>query len=216
MDKGITQVWLNARLDELLRKQYSQPMTPEERLKGGASALPIIGDAISGYDAFQSAKKGNYGEAALNAAGLLPFLPALAGVTKKHTDDIMTAILKEGKKGGSYGFRIIPGGGKTPEIGDVLDNSFRWANGEQTGKILRGTSTAGLSSLSDSGILKALHNLGIGDNVKIRPYYFGDDVVLVKGTNRGRGTDKGERVISGARVVWRGKKANKGFSDLAE
>lgn len=85
MDKGITQVWLNAKLDELLRKQYSQPMTPEERLKGGASVLPIIGDAISGYDAFQSAKKGNYGEAVLNALGLLPLIPGLAGIIK-NTD----------------------------------------------------------------------------------------------------------------------------------
>jgi hypothetical protein len=81
--------WLNSQLDALINKKYTQEMTTEDRVKGGLSPLPVIGDAISGYDAYQSAKKGNYGEAALNAIGLLPLIPGLAGMIKfKNIDDV--------------------------------------------------------------------------------------------------------------------------------
>ena len=51
--------------------------------KGLLGVLPGSGDAIAGYDAMQSAKEGNYGEAALHGVGLLPFVPAMGGMTKK-------------------------------------------------------------------------------------------------------------------------------------
>jgi hypothetical protein len=60
----------------------SQPAPPEV-VKGALSFAPVAGDAISAYDAYDAAKQGNYGEAALNAAGLLPFVPSLGGVLKK-------------------------------------------------------------------------------------------------------------------------------------
>lgn len=41
--------------------------------------LPVTGDVQSGILAAQDVKKGNYGSAALNAVGLLPFVPSLAG-----------------------------------------------------------------------------------------------------------------------------------------
>lgn len=47
-----------------------------------ASGTPGIGDAMSGYDAVKSASEGNYGEAALNGVGLLPFVPAMGGMIK--------------------------------------------------------------------------------------------------------------------------------------
>ena len=74
--------WLNSQLDALINKKYTEDKTPQERVKDTASVLPIVGDAVSGYDALQAYKKGNYGEAALNAVGLLPFIPGLAGMTK--------------------------------------------------------------------------------------------------------------------------------------
>jgi hypothetical protein len=55
---------------------------PTELAKGLLGFTPVVGDAISGYDAYQSAKQGNYGEAALNGLGLLPFVPAMGGVLK--------------------------------------------------------------------------------------------------------------------------------------
>lgn len=86
--------WLNNQINMMLAKKYSQPMTPQERVKGGASALPVIGDALSGYDAYQSAKQGDYLGAALNAIGALPLLPSLAGITKpfSKSDELLATI----------------------------------------------------------------------------------------------------------------------------
>lgn len=85
--------WLNNQINMMLAKKYSQPMTPQERVKGGASALPVIGDAISGYDAYQSAKQGDYLGAALNAVGMLPLVPGLAGTIKSKTGSIANDLL---------------------------------------------------------------------------------------------------------------------------
>ena len=70
-------------------------MTAEERVKGGASVLPVVGDAISGYDAYQAAKQGNYGEATLNAIGMLPMIPGFAGLIKNT--NIVEALKKFAK-----------------------------------------------------------------------------------------------------------------------
>ena len=53
-----------------------------EIAKGLLGFAPSVGDAISGYDAVQSARQGNYGEAALNGIGLLPFIPSMGGLVK--------------------------------------------------------------------------------------------------------------------------------------
>jgi hypothetical protein len=87
--------WLNNQINMMLAKKYSQPMTTQERVKGGASALPVIGDAISGYDAYQSAKQGDYMGAALNAVGMLPLVPGLAGTIKKAGDAINPEMMKK-------------------------------------------------------------------------------------------------------------------------
>lgn len=46
--------------------------------------LPVTGDIQSGIMAGQDLQKGNYGSAALNSLGLLPFIPALGGITAYH------------------------------------------------------------------------------------------------------------------------------------
>lgn len=46
--------------------------------------LPVTGDIQSGIMAGQDLQKGNYGSAALNSLGLLPFIPALGGITAFH------------------------------------------------------------------------------------------------------------------------------------
>ena len=53
-----------------------------EIAKNLLSLLPGSGDAISGYDAYQSARNGEWGDAALNGVGLLPFVPSMAGVVR--------------------------------------------------------------------------------------------------------------------------------------
>lgn len=59
------------------------PGGPTELAKGLLGFTPVVGDAISGYDAIQSARQGDYLGAALNGVGLLPFVPAMGGVIKK-------------------------------------------------------------------------------------------------------------------------------------
>ncbi len=46
--------------------------------------VPVSGDIQSGIMAAKDVKEGNYGSAALNAVGLLPFIPALGGITAWH------------------------------------------------------------------------------------------------------------------------------------
>ena len=47
------------------------------------SITPILGDVLSAKDTAASLSEGNYGEAALNGVGLLPFVPGMAGAVKK-------------------------------------------------------------------------------------------------------------------------------------
>lgn len=67
--------------------QSVQDLNPEwtkDRLKTAAGLLadftPVVGDIKAGYEMVDSARHGNYGEAALNGIGLLPFVPAMGGV----------------------------------------------------------------------------------------------------------------------------------------
>ena len=53
---------------------------PTELAKGILGFTPVVGDAISAYDAVQSAREGDYLGAALNGVGVLPFVPSMAGV----------------------------------------------------------------------------------------------------------------------------------------
>lgn len=52
--------------------------------------LPVTGDIQAGLLAANDVKQGNYGSAALNSLGLLPFVPALGGVVK-NSDLLNTA-----------------------------------------------------------------------------------------------------------------------------
>lgn len=59
--------------------------------------VPVTGDIQSGIMAGQDVSKGNYGSAALNSLGLLPFIPALGGITKKtmqESPEIISAFDK--------------------------------------------------------------------------------------------------------------------------
>jgi hypothetical protein len=77
-------------------KQYVRDASPGGLLNpevpiGGPTALakgllgftPVVGDAISAYDAVQSAREGDYLGAALNGVGVLPLVPAMGGTLKE-------------------------------------------------------------------------------------------------------------------------------------
>lgn len=95
------------------------PGGPTELAKGLLSFTPVVGDAISGYDAYQSAKQGNYGEAALNGLGLLPFVPAFGGLIGKGEKALPYSpdMLEKAKK---LGFDI-PAFHATDKVFDVFD-----------------------------------------------------------------------------------------------
>ena len=58
------------------------PGGPTELAKGLLGLTPGVGDAISAYDAVQSAREGDWVGAALNGVGVLPFVPSMGGVIK--------------------------------------------------------------------------------------------------------------------------------------
>ena len=56
--------------------------------------MPVTGDIQAGLLAANDVKNGNYGSAALNGIGLLPFVPAMAGMIGKKSDDVGRALTK--------------------------------------------------------------------------------------------------------------------------
>lgn len=58
------------------------------------SFMPVTGDIQSGILAANDVKNGDYGSAALNGLGILPFIPALAGVLGKNSDSIANVLKK--------------------------------------------------------------------------------------------------------------------------
>jgi len=63
-------------------KPQSSPFA-ESLLKTGISFTPGFGDVMALKDVTESLSKNEYGEAALNALGFLPFVPPLGGIIKK-------------------------------------------------------------------------------------------------------------------------------------
>lgn len=63
------------------RIQAAQPLNLRGAFEA-ATNIPVVGDALSGGMAMYDAAKGDYGSAAMNAVGLLPFVPGLGGMIK--------------------------------------------------------------------------------------------------------------------------------------
>lgn len=91
--------------DALPGGSLNREWTPErvDAAKLGLGFTPVVGDVLSGYDALQAARQGKYGEAALNAVGLLPFVPG--ATTFKIGDRILT---KSGARGTIVDVRTTP------------------------------------------------------------------------------------------------------------
>ena len=98
----------DAKLSDL--RQYQRPgdMTKEEKLDATETALsffPFTGEAIDAKNTIKSAVEGRYGDAALNAAGLMiPFVPgkvlvkgknAIKGLFKKGSKETAEKVVKE-------------------------------------------------------------------------------------------------------------------------
>ena len=70
----------NSKADPFMIKQGVPAVDLKEYAMNVNSLMPVSGDIQSGAMAAQDLQKGNYGSAALNALGILPFIPALGGV----------------------------------------------------------------------------------------------------------------------------------------
>jgi hypothetical protein len=72
----------NSKADPFMIKQGVPAVDLKEYAMNVNSLMPVSGDIQSGAMAAQDLQKGNYGSAALNALGVLPFIPSLGGVIK--------------------------------------------------------------------------------------------------------------------------------------
>lgn len=74
----------STKADPFMIKQGVPAVDLKEYAMNVNQFLPVSGDIQSGLLASQDLQKGNYGSAALNAVGLLPFIPALGGTIAKN------------------------------------------------------------------------------------------------------------------------------------
>lgn len=98
------------------------PGGPTELAKGLLGFTPGVGDAISAYDAVQSARQGDWAGAALNGVGVLPFVPSMAAAIKPIYHGTSPEAAKKISKNG-FSLRQSADGGiwftSNPEIGEV-------------------------------------------------------------------------------------------------
>jgi hypothetical protein len=90
------------------------PGGPTEVAKSLLSFTPGVGDAISAYDAVQSARNGDWTGAALNGIGVLPFIPSIAGMVspiKKSAKEAYLAnkeLFDNAHKSANLSFTALP------------------------------------------------------------------------------------------------------------
>jgi len=107
--------------------------------------------------------------------------------------DEANAIVSADASGYDFGFRMLPDDMDDVKVGEKLDKSFRWEDGDNSGENLEGVSTIGIRGNAE----KAMKDFAP------RPHegYFGRKVVLVRGVRNGSGQDVGETIIDDAEVV---------------
>lgn len=89
-----------------------------------------------------------------------------------------------------YGVRVIPHGHEV-KVGDSLEHSKAWVDGNMTDEILPGVSTVGIEKGDVSKAIERLKNAG----------YSGKQIAIVKGDSGGYGDDEYERLIKNPEVV---------------
>ena len=112
--------WWDKKLSDKQRFQLQAPQ--DVGLLDVASAVPTpVGDVASGLLAAQDVSKGNYGSAALNALGLLPFIPSMGGIVKSaNKGKLINIPLSEIEHGES----ALPGGKLTFPTAKELIQSY--------------------------------------------------------------------------------------------
>jgi len=86
--------WWDKNLTDKQKFRLQEPKDPS--LLDVVSTVPNpVGDVASGLLAAQDVSKGNYGTAALNALGLLPFVPSIGGVIKNNGKNTLVNPIEE-------------------------------------------------------------------------------------------------------------------------
>jgi hypothetical protein len=153
--------------------------------KGLLQFVPGPGDAISGYDAVQSARQGNYGEAALNGIGMLPFLPAMGGMIKETGNFSKKLHVPEQLSG-----KIV-----TPVMGSLPESQLY----DKAGMFSVGTAGNGdLRKLMNGDYLAILTPQWLG---KSKPYYAIGDTPEELVANVRKVADNSNRAITAARTA---------------
>ena len=225
-------------LDEGLLNPNQYNAVAADRFKdsmfGLLGIVPGVGDASSAVEAADLFNRGENFSGGLAALGALPMIPSLAGMVKQggKAADALSYPRKKIKFDGveaseidinqarelikqqitdknlRYGLRVLP---DAAEIGATLQPSYRWVDGEFTGKQLRGTSVA---AIRNGDIDSALQNIGMYVDRGRNGHYFGDEVALVAGVNPKIGQDFGEWTLQDAKVLAKYQKKGAGKHNL--
>jgi hypothetical protein len=108
--------WWDKNLTDKQKFRLQEPKDPS--LLDVVSTVPNpVGDVASGLLAAQDFSKGNYGSAALNSLGLLPFVPSMGGVLKNS--DTFEQLAKTGK--------MRQAKNKEQEINDLISGKSKFA-----------------------------------------------------------------------------------------
>lgn len=103
------------------------------------------------------------------------------------------ALIKEDSTFSDFGFRMLPPDMDDVKVGDRLDKSFRWNDGNNSEENIEGVSTIGIRGNPE----KAMKDFAPAPSNG----YFGRKVALVRGSRVGSGEDVGETIIADADVV---------------
>lgn len=103
-----------------------------------------------------------------------------------------------------YGLRATT---ELHNVGEDLECSYVWIDGEKTEEKLNGTSSMGIANIDRDSLVKAIINLGkgackkFGIDANVFHNYTGTNFVLIKGDSACAGEDKGESIIRNAIVI---------------
>lgn len=133
-------------------------------------------------------------------AGPLSMAPVgMIGATFPQQVDELLQQITSLPKGQRVGVRLLPDDVPTPNIGDALSPSFKWADGVRQERTLPGTSAMDVSGRTREEVEAAVRRLGLF-NTPGQGYYPGNKLAVISGASKRKGEDVGETMIKDAIV----------------
>lgn len=179
--------------------------------QSGTAERQSAGSARPG-DGESGAQAGGSAAGPAGPAGAAAGQGGRAGGKTRALDHIRSVISQD--PSAKWGIRVVEDAGDL-KPGDKIPASRVWDNGDPTDQLLNGSSTIGINGTSEKAINDALKQAGIGQPGAWN-YYYGKDVLLVKGSDWHSGEDAGERIIEDPVVAGRYSKTDSGPSHLLD